>query len=63
MKTTTVSVAPYRQDRRKRRRKSKTLRNRVGIHGETKPVSLIHFSENKTNNKILFYSSVTRQHE
>ena len=64
MKTSPNTVPSSRLDiKRKSRRRPKNDRNSIGIHPETVPVSFISFSEDKINNKILFYALVKHQHQ
>jgi hypothetical protein len=55
---TVATVSRRRSIKRKRRRRSKGVRNSVGIHHETESVSFAYLSEDKIINESLFCSLV-----
>lgn len=64
MKTSTITIAPYRHHiKRKSRRRTKKVQNSAGLYPETGSVSVTYFSEDKIDNKILFYTLVKHQHQ
>ena len=64
MKTSTITIAPYHpRIKRKNHRRAEKVRNSVGLHPVSEPVSFIYFLEGKINNKILFYVLVKHEHQ